>query len=192
MYIFWFLHQTTTQTSTYRFAKSCISFDSYIKPQPRPRMWYKKHVVYLLIPTSNHNLSMVKLTNSLLYIFWFLHQTTTLTAVLSVISELYIFWFLHQTTTVTDLVRFPFRCISFDSYIKPQLASHCYKPYLVVYLLIPTSNHNCPLRGSIHCQLYIFWFLHQTTTWAQHNRRCDMLYIFWFLHQTTTYILILS
>ena len=37
--------------------KSCISFDSYIKPQhpllPQP----PRRVVYLLIPTSNHNLS---------------------------------------------------------------------------------------------------------------------------------------
>ena len=105
LYIFWFLHQTTTASRAIIRIFSCISFDSYIKPQPRPRMWYKKHVVYLLIPTSNHNLSMVKLTNSLLYIFWFLHQTTTLTAVLSVISELYIFWFLHQTTTIPFLLQ---------------------------------------------------------------------------------------
>ena len=33
----------------------CISFDSYIKPQPYNKKYYKKSVVYLLIPTSNHN-----------------------------------------------------------------------------------------------------------------------------------------
>ena len=35
-----------------------------------------------------------------------------------------------------------FRCISFDSYIKPQLGLYPYSDGTVVYLLIPTSNHN--------------------------------------------------
>ncbi len=34
-------------------------------------------------------------------------------------------------------------CISFDSYIKPQLAAVQARTAEVVYLLIPTSNHNC-------------------------------------------------
>ena len=33
-------------------------------------------------------------------------------------------------------------CISFDSYIKPQLPNLAFGGSLVVYLLIPTSNHN--------------------------------------------------
>ena len=33
-------------------------------------------------------------------------------------------------------------CISFDSYIKPQLENESEALILVVYLLIPTSNHN--------------------------------------------------
>ena len=33
-------------------------------------------------------------------------------------------------------------CISFDSYIKPQLLLTCNLYFFVVYLLIPTSNHN--------------------------------------------------
>ena len=33
----------------------CISFESYIKPQPLARFKYFSHVVYLLNPTSNHN-----------------------------------------------------------------------------------------------------------------------------------------
>ena len=33
-------------------------------------------------------------------------------------------------------------CISFDSYIKPQLINAFQLRLLVVYLLIPTSNHN--------------------------------------------------
>ena len=36
-------------------AKCCISFDSYIKPQPCHSVLPYFHVVYLLIPTSNHN-----------------------------------------------------------------------------------------------------------------------------------------
>ena len=55
-------------------------------------------VVYLLIPTSNHNLA----------------------AYQKVYQELYIFWFLHQTTTGNFNQQFEKRCISFDSYIKPQ------------------------------------------------------------------------
>ena len=35
---------------------SCISFDSYIKPQPSVVIEVSTEVVYLLIPTSNHNL----------------------------------------------------------------------------------------------------------------------------------------
>ena len=34
-------------------------------------------------------------------------------------------------------------CISFDSYIKPQLVCCLGWCNVVVYLLIPTSNHNC-------------------------------------------------
>ena len=34
LYIFWFLHQTTTVHAQVWIARSCISFDSYIKPQP--------------------------------------------------------------------------------------------------------------------------------------------------------------
>ena len=35
---------------------SCISFDSYIKPQRISFRLILSHVVYLLTPTSNHNL----------------------------------------------------------------------------------------------------------------------------------------
>ena len=34
----------------------CISFDSYIKPQRIPSTLFVSSVVYLLIPTSNHNI----------------------------------------------------------------------------------------------------------------------------------------
>ncbi len=48
------------------------------------------------------------------------------------------------------------RCISFDSYIKPQLlAALAVLPY-VVYLLIPTSNHNPFLiKWAWKCVVYL-------------------------------------
>ena len=48
------------------------------------------------------------------------------------------------------------RCISFDSYIKPQpLLGGC-SILCVVYLLIPTSNHNHDTETSFSLPLYIF------------------------------------
>ena len=43
----------------YRQMKSCISFDSYIKPQLCIPTLVLISVVYLLIPTSNHNKGML-------------------------------------------------------------------------------------------------------------------------------------
>ena len=62
----------------------------------------KKPVVYLLNSTSNHNV---------------LYAITALAA-------LYIFWILHQTTTYRRVRNKFLRCISFDSYIKPQLREY--------------------------------------------------------------------
>ena len=186
LYIFWFLHQTTTTSCKECSCWSCISFDSYIKPQLRSILPFlpgscisfdsyikpqlnlctsaHPHVVYLLIPTSNHNCFIVWMFSLRLYIFWFLHQTTTL-------CRFYLFWLC---------------CISFDSYIKPQLrpestylisvvylliptSNHNWRVFqtfklMAVYLLIPTSNHNCFWFCVYSRWLYIFWFLHQTTT----------------------------
>ena len=167
LYIFWFLHQTTTRGLPENCLPSCIPFDSYIKPQLvnltsilamccisfdsyiKPQLWWVQvsvnQVVYLLIPTSNHNCHCPQFLGFELYIFWFLHQTTTDPELLAINNELYIFWFLHQTTTTKDKV--------------------------------------ADVR-----MLYIFWFLHQTTTIGQRLILVDGLYIFWFLHQTTTWL----
>ena len=142
MYIFWFLHQTTTYFLSFFIYTGCISFDSYIKPQPylrtsarhagcisfdsyiKPQLWTLiiKHlrVVYLLIPTSNHNRDFFYIFFCQLYIFWFLHQTTTQGSSRARRRKLYIFWFLHQTTTLSQQTAVRLSCISFDSYIKPQ------------------------------------------------------------------------
>ena len=142
LYIFWFLHQTTTIFRSWFHNVSLYIF--WFLHQTTTYRQGKKYilVVYLLIPTSNHNVN----------------DTQTVT------QTLYIFWFLHQTTTAAMLHWFILGCISFDSYIKPQHPKALILICFVVYLLIPTSNHNpCkhrpPMRG-----LYIFWFLHQTTT----------------------------
>ena len=55
-------------------------------------------------------------------------------------------------------------CISFDSYIKPQLLFCLSARYLVVYLLIPTSNHNDIARG--FCSRRVVYLLIPT---SNHN-----------------------
>ena len=149
-------------------------------------LFHSHCIIYLLIPTSNHNDFVLVSAHGMLYIFWFLHQTTT-----------------GESDTSCLL-----RCISFDSYIKPQRAADWSQPWWVVYLLIPTSNHNAFECAQVdpkvvylliptsnhnytkneggNCQLYIFWFLHQTTTESLSGLFSELLYIFWFLHQTTT------
>ena len=251
LYIFWILHQTTTLYLLYIYSLSCISFESYIKPQlsrntgnttrscisfesyikPQPAVQFNHRwagcisfesyikpqlapitplpaaVVYLLNPTSNHNASFSLTLDSALYIFWILHQTTTGDASGSNHLQLYIFWILHQTTTGSQNTYRWHRCISFESYIKPQRGRGCGGPRSVVYLLNPTSNHNRKSKHLPMAPLYIFWILHQTTTFwhdwrinsvvyllnptSNHNlmrelRMMKWLYIFWILHQTTT------
>ena len=120
----------------------CISFDSYIKPQRIVWRIRLIAVVYLLIPTSNHNLPIYESLSLLLYIFWFLHQTTTcmmhVWKPLGCISfDSYIKPQLFEYVNVYGQ-----GCISFDSYIKPQRFRYSFNFVLVVYLLIPTSNHN--------------------------------------------------
>ena len=208
LYIFWFLHQTTTAFTKFIHHLRCISFDSYIKPQltrimkhfvlvvylliptsnhnsvtQRVHSWL---VVYLLIPTSNHNWSWRKKETKVLYIFWFLHQTTTilhniLTSLGCISFDSYIkpqlrhltktFWLrcISFDSYIKPQLQFWWLwrwrcCISFDSYIKPQLAPFLLLFYFVVYLLIPTSNHNVWGFTYTCSWLYIFWFLHQTTT----------------------------
>ena len=101
-----------------------------------------------MIPTSNHNLRFLYVAR----------------------RSLYIFWFLHQTTTVIRCGNYNTGCISFDSYIKPQLNAPFAVIHCVVYLLIPTSNHNYMNLLSTIIRLYIFWFLHQTTTGSVSNK----------------------
>ena len=77
-------------------------------------------------------------------------------------------------------------CISYYSYIKPQLILLSILSILVVYRTIPTSNHNgglgLPLLGSV---------VYRTIPTSNHNYILHYaftfsLYIVLFLHQTTT------
>ena len=123
--------------------KCCISLYSYIKPQP----WHKDInytlVVYLYIPTSNHNFQCLWRYFEQLYIFIFLHQTTTNSMSMSSQVELYIFIFLHQTTTA-----------GLNSYLGDVL-------YIFIFLHQTTTRL---LQTDSTLELYIFIFLHQTTT----------------------------
>ena len=164
LYIFCFLHQTTTKSENFSPFGGCISFVFYIKPQHINAITNTNLVVYLLFSTSNHNSffqyrtrkGVVYLLFSTsnhnahgrlfyffgLYIFCFLHQTTTLLLMEIKNLRLYIFCFLHQTTTTIPSIRCACRCISFVFYIKPQLADAGNHSVGVVYLLFSTSNHN--------------------------------------------------
>ena len=55
LYIVLFLHQTTTPRQKRKKAACCISYYSYIKPQPMVDNIFINNVVYRTIPTSNHN-----------------------------------------------------------------------------------------------------------------------------------------
>ena len=101
-------------------------------------------VVYRTIPTSNHNLFR-------LWQFSF---------------ALYIVLFLHQTTTFSGTVEFMYCCISYYSYIKPQLQQVATLLRAVVYRTIPTSNHN--LLVSLVFQISV---VYRTIPTSNHNHR---------------------
>ena len=144
LYIVLFLHQTTTFKKYSLISYSCISYYSYIKPQLYTDSKTIGQVVYRTIPTSNHNPSLLLILLLLLYIVLFLHQTTTHNNIIQILN----------------------RCISYYSYIKPQLPVVMEVFRTVVYRTIPTSNHNCSRYTRLSDRLYIVLFLHQTTTWT--------------------------
>ena len=165
LYIFWLLHQTTTVVSRIYPDYSCISFDSYIKPQLFPVVQVFSFVVYLLTPTSNHNQSLLFPWHCLLYIFWLLHQTTTWPSAFLQTKGCISFDSYIKPQLTALAAQLGYSCISFDSYIKPQPNRGEFEWHNVVYLLTPTSNHNSLIGKITVLRLYIFWLLHQTTTW---------------------------
>ena len=122
----------------------------------------------------------------MLYIVLFLHQTTTV----SNISIVYFCCISYYSYIKPQLwIIWPFEwlcCISYYSYIKPQLAICLHGFSLVVYRTIPTSNHNFRLMG-IRDDVVVY----RTIPTSNHNRTLSApvfpeLYIVLFLHQTTT------
>ena len=188
LYIVLFLHQTTTYSWFCFVGSCCISYYSYIKPQLPLLLTNFSRVVYRTIPTSNHNASLDYSDLQKLYIVLFLHQTTTTLTLLLIFRKLYIVLFLHQTTTRSPYAILLWCCISYYSYIKPQLW-HCVsivpwccisyysyiKPQLclsidiyhtVVYRTIPTSNHNYLQR-----RVNVILVVYRTIPTSNHNKR---------------------
>ena len=77
-------------------------------------------VVYLLVPTSNHNLRKHRKYDITLYIFWFLHQTTTEKVTIKPNWCCISFGSYIKPQPGRALPSVGMRCISFGSYIKPQ------------------------------------------------------------------------
>ena len=165
-----------------------------------------------------------------LFICLFLHQTTTckcspatLSRCLSVYSYIKpqlswaMLWYYAGCLSVYSYIKPQLvvylcpnsnRCLSVYSYIKPQLRNSFAEKHFVVYLSIPTSNHNTPLFRLLQLlvvylsiptsnhnfkewcllkvALFICLFLHQTTTSIKQHKRWKELFICLFLHQTTT------
>ena len=144
LYIFWFLHQTTTAWLFVRSLCSCISFDSYTKPQPSGDGNVFFRVVYLLIPTPNHNAIVTE--NFEYFVVYLLIPTPNHNQMPFCILRRQVVYLLIPTSSHNSNMLRPL-------------------PFLVVYLLIPTSNHNLAFIDCINLLLYIFWFLHQTTTY---------------------------
>ena len=142
LYMSLFLHQTTTIGTPYQSIQSCICLYSYIKPQlfqtqtqkaisciclysyikPQLGLVFTDFllVVYVSIPTSNHNTFATDMEEQWLYMSLFLHQTTTGVNIRFVALVLYMSLFLHQTTTLVSATTRFTSCICLYSYIKPQ------------------------------------------------------------------------
>ena len=192
----------------------CISYYSYIKPQLRGKVYEFRRVVYRTIPTSNHNKWSTIIKGVVVVYRTIPTSNHNNSSTAQLMRSLYIVLFLHQTTTCCNNSIYSFCCISYYSYIKPQLpclslqlricciSYYSYiKPQLwrgvylkhgVVYRTIPTSNHNSLYKRPSFSQLYIVLFLHQTTTYTTLSRFFAKLYIVLFLHQTTTFCLFLN
>ena len=121
LYLIEILHQTTTARAALLPLRCCILSKFYIKPQPSARVrellkgcilskFYIKpqqrvrhnighSVVSYRNSTSNHNLVMLRVRTSALYLIEILHQTTTSPSIPSLAVPLYLIEILHQTTT---------------------------------------------------------------------------------------------
>ena len=100
---------------------------------------------------------------------------------------LYLIEFLHQTTTMYAILILPPRCILLNFYIKPQRytwATMADRRCILLNFYIKPQP--VPPWRSDACQLYLIEFLHQTTTFEYPGGVFHWLYLIEFLHQTTT------
>ena len=165
LFISWFLHQTTTQSV--RMISKGTLFISWFLHQTTTSNTFSISKRMLFISWFLHQTTTrhrQECSHLMLFISWFLHQTTTIDGCYQVIAWLFISWFLHQTTTLQPISPNRASCLSLDSYIKPQPIAFKIQLPPVVYLLIPTSNHNYIMFYKVYNKLFISWFLHQTTT----------------------------
>ena len=165
LYIVLFLHQTTTIRSTTKNLQSCISYYSYIKPQPRIFLTALNSVVYRTIPTSNHNHS------SCFPRKIFVVYRTIPTSNHNPISSITIVLDVVYRTIPTSNHNFQSLWKYFEQVVYRTIPTSNHNPistlYIalqVVYRTIPTSNHNCNNPVLVNTSLYIVLFLHQTTT----------------------------
>ena len=143
LYLLLFLHQTTTRTAGYSSTLSCISYCSYIKPQPYRKGKTRSHVVSLTVPTSNHN--------------W----PAAARHPVSVVS-------LTVPTSNHNILCEPVLPADVVSLTVPTSNHNWWTvtlcPWIVVSLTVPTSNHNHREQIMSGHLLYLLLFLHQTTT----------------------------
>ena len=99
----------------------CLSLDSYIKPQPSPIQELEPGVVYLLIPTSNHNLLNVSVVA--VVVVYLLIPTSNHNPIGGGLETHFVVYLLIPTSN-------------------HNLSIYKQRRRIVVYLLIPTSNHN--------------------------------------------------
>ena len=99
---------------------SCISYYSYIKPQLITHDGCYFLVVYHTIPTSNHNPAHHPSSSQTVVYHTIPTSNHNSLALGHSFGVLYIILFLHQTTTLSRMSLDRLRCISYYSYIKPQ------------------------------------------------------------------------
>ena len=135
-------------------------------------------VVYLLTPTSNHNHYHVSDPYEELYIFWLLHQTTTCESTVAIVLCCISFDSYIKPQPSAAQTFFAESCISFDSYIKPQQLFVLVFVLRVVYLLTPTSNHNCDtFLSNLLSVVYLLTPTSNHNYTHKHLQKCRVVYL---------------
>ena len=212
LYIVLFLHQTATLLhwlvqwkcciSFYSYIKPqlrresllsdrrCISFYSYIKPQPLARNHRFSSVVYRSIPTSNRNIRRSVETTSTLYIVLFLHQTATALCDGGLKLGCISFYSYIKPQLRLERSALAQSCISFYSYIKPQLLQsgrHKRRRCISFYSYIKPQLWVRRTEYSACCISFYSYIKPQLHSQATSEN--ILLYIVLFLHQTATFLM---